>query len=262
MKQNLRRFLFVIAILPLFAFVGCSQGPPKHGTQLTVAPTNSVPAAEQQQAIARAAETLRKRFRDLKIRRAVVEHSSDGRLVVTLPELPRERFASCRNAIENVGLLEFRMVHPQSERMIANRIPEPGYEVLELQFSTPNGLSSSKFLVNKQPERGLTGKHVRKAWVTRSEVTEKPGISIEFNPEGRILLDQITTEYSPRDGKFSYLSIVLNGRLVSAPRIQTPIKGGTAMVEGVFTVQEANELVAVLENPLDVPLHIVDEKKF
>ena len=201
MKHHPRPSPFVLALLAAaLVFAGCSKGPPKHGTKLTVAPTNSVPAAEQQQALVRSAETLRKRFRDLDVRRAVVEHAADGRLIVTLPEMPRERFASCRRAIENVGLLEFRMIHEQSEMMIASRIPEPGYEILELQAGTPHGPSTVKYLVNKKPESGLTGKHICKASVVRSQLQEKPEIAIEFNPEGAALFAQVTTDYSPRNG--------------------------------------------------------------
>jgi SecD/SecF fusion protein len=259
---RLTQISFALALLAAMVFVGCSKGPPKHGTKLTVAPTNSVPAAGQQQALARAAETLRKRFRDLAIRRAVVEHAADGWLVVTLPEMPRERFASCRRAIENVGLLEFRMVHPDSARLIAANIPEPGYEVLDLQSKTPAGLSIAIYLVNKKPERGLTGKHISKASVSRSQLTGKPEIGIEFDAAGAALLAQVTTDYSPRNGKYHQLGIVLNGRLMSAPRIHSAITGGSAVIDGDFTVKEAFELVAALENPLDVPLRIVDEKSF
>jgi SecD/SecF fusion protein len=263
MKHHRRQSAFVLALLAAgLVCAGCSKGPPKHGTKLTVAPTNSVPAAESQQALDRSAEALRKRFRDLDVRRAVVEHAADGRLIVTLPELPRERFASCRRAIENRGLLEFRMIHPESEKMIALRIPEPGFEILELPYGTPYGPSTRKYLVDKKPERGLTGKHIRRAWVARDHLKVKPEIGIEFNPEGAALFAQVTTDYSPRNGKYSYLGIVLNGRLLSAPKINMPITGGNAVIEGNYTVQEASELVAALENPLDVPLHIVDERSF
>ena len=191
-----------------------------------------------------------------------MELAADGRLLVSLPELPRDRLASCRRAIENVGLLEFRMVHPESQVLIAAKVPEPGYEVLEQRSAAPYGPSITEYLVKKEPERGLTGKYIRKASVSRAHMTNKPEIAFEFDKAGAALFAELTTEYSPRDGIYHHLGIVLNGRLISAPRIHAAITGGSAVINGDFSIEEASELAAALENPLDVPLRIVDEKSF
>jgi len=257
------RSLFAVALLAAMVLAGCSNGPPEHGTRLTVAPTNSATAADQQQALARAAETLRQRFRKLDIRRVVVEHSAEGRLVVTLPELPPERLASCRRAIENVGLLELRMVHPDSDALIAANIPEPGYEVMKLeQMVKKNGReekSTSRLLVNKKPE--LTDEHITRVGVTRDRLSNKPKISFELDKEGARKLEQVTTEWQPKGGREYRLAIVLDGKLRSAPAIKGVVSR-SAEIMGDFTVKEAFELVAALETPLDVPLCIVDEKRF
>jgi SecD/SecF fusion protein len=265
MKNLVRidRSLFALVLLATIIFVGCSKGPPKHGTRLTVAPTNSAMAAEQPQALARAAETLRKRFRDLAIRRVVVELAADGRLVVTLPELPAEHMASCRRAIEKGGLLEFRMVHPESDLMVARNIPEPGYEVMTLvQIVKKNGREqkfTSRLLVNKKPE--LTGEHIARADVIRDHLSNTPKISFELDKEGARKFEQVTTEWQPKDGRDYRLAIVLDGELRSAPAIKSVIsKYGE--ISGNFTLKEASELAATLEYPLDVPLRIVDEKSF
>jgi protein-export membrane protein SecD len=256
------RSLFGLVLLTAMVFAGCSKGPPKHGTRLTVVPTNSATAADQQQALARAAETLRVRFRGLGVRRAAVELAADGRLVVSLPEMSPESLGSCRRAIENVGLLEFRMVHPESGALIAAKIPEPGFEILEQRSASLHGDSITKYLVKKEPERGLTGKHIRKASVSRDRMTNKPEIAFEFDKAGAALFADVTSEYSPRNGIYHQLAIVLNGRLMSAPRIHAAITGGNAVINGDFSMEEATELAAALENPLDVPLRIVDEKRF
>ena len=258
------RYLFALALLAVH-LAGCSKGPPKHGTRLTVAPTNSVPAAEQQQALARTAETLRARFRELDVRRAHVEPATGGRLVVTLPELPQDRLASCRRAIERAGLLEFRMVHPESDKLVARNIPEPGFELMMMEQTVrkmPDGREekvTSQFLVNKKPE--LTGKHITRADAIRDRFSNKPGITFELDKEGATKFEQVTTEWQPKNGREYRLAIVLDGQLRSAPVIRGVIRRN-GEISGNFTQQEAFELKAALTNPLEVPLRIVDEESF
>jgi SecD/SecF fusion protein len=257
------RPLFALALLMAMVFVGCSKGPPKHGTRLTVAPINSATAAVDQQALVRAAKTLRQRFDDLAIRRVVVELSAEGHLVVSLPELPPERLASCRRAIENAGLLEFRMVHPESDKLTAASIPEPGYEVMKLeQIVMKNGREekfTSRLLVNKKSE--LTGEHITRADVVRDRFSNTPKIAFELDKEGGGRLEQVTTEWRPKDGREYRLAIVLDGELRSAPAIKGVISR-YGEISGNFSIKEASELAATLENPLDVPLRIVDETTF
>ena len=259
---RLGRSPLVLTLLASFLLAGCSKGPPEHGIRLTAAPTNSVPAADQQ-ALARTAETLRKRFRELEVRRAQVEHAADGRLVVTLPELPREHLASCRRAIEKVSLLEFRMVHPDSDLLIAQNVPEPGFEVMNLEQKVlRNGReekATSRLLVNKAPE--LTGKHIVRVDVIRDQFTKKPKITFELDQEGASKFEQVTTQWQPKGGREYRMSIVLDGELRSAPAIKGVI-GRYGEISGDFTDKEAFELKATLINPLEVPLRIVDEKSF
>jgi len=50
------------------------------------------------------------------------------------------------------------------------------------------------------------------------------------------------------------LAIVLDGELYSAPTIQSPIETGNGQITGHFTVEQAQELANVLQNPLRAPL--------
>src|SRR6185369_6232733 len=53
---------------------------------------------------------------------------------------------------------------------------------------------------------------------------------------------------------------VLDGELYSAPRINEPIMGGNAVINGDFSLKEALELSHILENPLEAPLDIVEQR--
>jgi preprotein translocase subunit SecD len=56
------------------------------------------------------------------------------------------------------------------------------------------------------------------------------------------------------------MAILLDGELYSAPRINEPIRGGSASISGDFTLKEAFELKNVLENPLEAPLELIEER--
>src|SRR6185312_15219454 len=55
-------------------------------------------------------------------------------------------------------------------------------------------------------------------------------------------------------------AIVLDGVTQSAPVIRTAIYGGDAVITGRFTEQEARGLASVLENPLQTPVSIEEER--
>src|ERR1041385_7983753 len=106
-------------------------------------------------------------------------------------------------------------------------------------------------MLQKTPERGLTGAHIKRAHFTRLHISNEPQVGFEFDSEGAKIFGDITTEYQPKDTpngkKFYQLAIVLDGELRSAPRINGPITGGSGVIEGRFDAKEVQELVAVFE---------------
>jgi protein-export membrane protein SecD len=64
-----------------------------------------------------------------------------------------------------------------------------------------------------------------------------------------------------RDHVGELLAIVLDGKVISAPRIREPILGGSGVISGSFTTQSANELAVLLRaGALPAPLQIVEER--
>src|SRR5688572_10745899 len=154
----------------------CSPRPPKHGTAFLVAfGTNAVemPAIEAQ-SLARAQEVMRKRLNTLGVRSSV-EPTASGQLLIKVPRMRTNDLADVRRVLSQGGKLEFRMVHPESEKLLQQDLIEPGYEVLRLQQTRAAANPVLvPYLVKKKPERGLTGKYIRKAEVARSPLTNEP----------------------------------------------------------------------------------------
>ena len=96
--------------------------------------------------------------------------------------------------------------------------------------------------------------------VSRNPVTNEPEIQFEMNSDGARIFGEITRKYSPKGNRHHLLAIVLDGELYSAPRINGPIEGGRGVITGSFGLREAFELAYVLENPLEAPVSIIEER--
>jgi SecD/SecF fusion protein len=217
--------------------------------------------AEKSVVLANAVEVLRKRVDKLGVAEPLLQPSGEDRILIQLPGLSQFEMESAKTLIEKAAFLEFRMVHPESDQLIAQGIVEPGYEVLREEIKAPDGSKQvAAYLVKRGAERGLTGKNLKRAYVTRDQLTNKPEIGFELDSEGAKLFEQITTEWQPKGNKLYHLAIVLDGELASAPVIKGVIPGRQGRISGSFELREAFDLQYVLENPLEAPVHIIEER--
>ncbi len=223
--------------------------------------TNKVSSTEGRDVVlANAVEVLRKRVDKLGVAEPLIQPAGNDRIVIQLPGLSEADKESARQQIQKAAFLEFRMVHPNSDELLASGIIEPGYEILREERKRPDGTKDVlSYLVSKAPERGLTGKYIKRAGVSRHPVTSEPEINFELDSEGANLFGAITRDYSPKGNRYSHLAIILDGVLYSAPRIMGPIEGGHGQITGNFDLKEALQLAQVLENPLEAPVKIIFE---
>jgi preprotein translocase subunit SecD len=72
-------------------------------------------------------------------------------------------------------------------------------------------------------------------------------VSLDFNKEGSGKFSEITQRVVSLAAPQNQVAIVLDGLVVSAPRIISAITGGSAQITGDFTQQEASDLANVLK---------------
>ena len=214
------------------------------------------PKSAQRQAI----EVLRRRVDRFGVAEPVIQPSGSDRILIQLPGLSEADKLSARTQIEKAAFLEFRLVHPESDQLIRDQIPEPGYEMLtERTRKSRQGQEAARegrtYMVTKKSEQGLTGAYVTRSSVYPDPMSGTPKISLQFNSEGGSKFAEITRASVGR-----FLAIVLDGELYSAPVIREPILGGSCEISGDFSVEEAYELANVLQNPLETPVRIEEER--
>jgi len=266
---------FLLISLASLLNTGCSPAPPSHGTAflVLVATNQQNLASDSENALARTREVLRKRVEKAGFDSPFFQMTNDGQLTILVSSRLESNIATLRQLIERSGVLEFRMVHPESEELLRDNIIEPGYEILRdlKPRILPDGSKSfQQFLVSRKPATGtigekklpMTGQYLKKVIVSYEPLTKQPDISFELNAEGAELFRQITREFSPKGKKYYQLAIVLDGVLCSAPRIVHEIPGGRGLITGNFTSQEAIELASILQDPLPTPLKIIEVKQY
>jgi protein-export membrane protein SecD len=117
----------------------------------------------------------------------------------------------------------------------------------------PVGSSTDRVYV----ETELTGQYLKMARLEFSGTqnggyVNEPLVMVDFNNEGKEMFAEITKTNISKQ-----LAIFLDGLLISEPVIREEIRGGTAVISGGFTAEEAKELVRNLNiGALPVPIQL------
>lgn len=116
-------------------------------------------------------------------------------------------------------------------------------------------LLSIKSLEAKPPEDSwkntqLSGEHLKIARVEFDQKTAMPTVSLDFNKEGADLFEEITERNVGKQ-----VAIFLDGAIISAPRVNAKISGGSAVISGSFSIIDARDLAKRL-NAGALPVNI------
>ncbi len=181
---------------------------------------------------------------------SVVSGENNQRLVVELPGVTDVSMAVAE--IGKTPLLEFKLLDQAA--METALVSIEGASGTEAMASTSfNQLAEEAYI-----DTGLTGRYLQSASLqfaggSGAQLSNEPIVSITFNDEGAALFEKITTEHTGQS-----LAIFLDGELLSAPRINERIVGGSAVISGSFTPDEARELAQNLNfGALPVPITLV-----
>ncbi len=155
-----------------------------------------------------------------------------------------------------------------TETDIRNRLKTfhapPGYEFLLAKEVKNDQTLYEPYYVSRRRE--LTGESLKNAGVDYQQFGQ-PIVNLSFDAKGARRFSTLTSDYAPGGAKNPspdgrrYLAIVLDGTLYSAPFIKTAILGGNAIIEGSFTLKEAQDLAIVLRaGSLPAPVKVIEER--
>lgn len=205
-----------------------------------------------------AVEVIRKRVDYFGGGEPVITPVGNDRILVQIPGLDTAKIQEAREQLSRVAKLEFRLVYPDSGEKLkaidaAQDVIPPEYRIEVYHPHAEEGQTprDERLLVKKKADLGGNRVSESHAYYGNEGWT----VQLKFDSEGAKQFGKITEQY-----KGHRFAIVLDGAIQSAPVIRDAIYGGDAVITGKFAEKEARGLSSVLENPLQVPVSIEEER--
>jgi SecD/SecF fusion protein len=205
-----------------------------------------------------AVEVIRKRVDYFGGGEPIISPVGNDRILVQIPGLDTAKIQEARDQLSRVAKLEFRLVFPDNGEKL--RGIDEGKDVIPPEYRIESYTMRSegneqphteRLLVKKKADLGgdrVSGSHAyfgQEGWT----------VQLKFDSDGAKKFGEITEKF-----KGHRFAIVLDGIIQSAPVIRDAIYGGDAVITGKFGEQEARGLASVLENPLQTPVSIEEER--
>jgi preprotein translocase subunit SecD len=187
-------------------------------------------------------EIIRMRVDSSGTKEPIISRQGDNYILLQVPG--EENPDSLKNILGKTAKLTFHFVDENytgvnNKSVIAQMQNEDG--------------SISNIPIIKKPV--MTGDMLNNAQASFND-SSQPAVSFTLSNQGAKIFGEITGN---NVGK--RLAIVLDGKLLSAPSINTPIMGGSGIISGSFTISSAQDLALMLRaGALPAPLNIIEER--
>ncbi len=210
------------------------------GTQLTyqaVYPAGQPPTAGQMEVLRTIVEN---RINTTGAVEPIVQVVGGSRILVQVPGATDKK--QIEDLVGHTGTLTFVLLPPDQFGTSASAGPQP---VPQADSTVPPGLTAqfngsqldaSKVRARYDPQNG--------GWV----------VDFAFKGDAAKAFETWTGEHTT-----NFMAIVLDGKIVSAPSIESKLTGGQGLIHGSFTAQSANQLATILQyGALPYPLQELD----
>ena len=218
-------------------------------TRIVLTPTASGLANAADSAMEVATEIVRKRIDELGTREPSIVRQGSNRIDVQVPGLKNPE--ALKALLGKTAKLEFKLVDLNADpAQVAEGRAPPGSQVLP--FADPadgTGIAVQRRVM-------ISGDQLIDATQGFDQQNNQPVVNIRFDSQGGRRFARTTQENVGKP-----FAIILDGKVLSAPRINEPILGGSAQISGNFTVESANELaIALRSGKLPVALNVIEER--
>ncbi|QGM99452.1 protein translocase subunit SecD [Methylocystis parvus] len=195
---------------------------------------------KSRKAVEQSIEVIRRRVDALGTREPSIQRQGDDRVLVQVPGLQDPQ--TLKEILGQTAKLEFRLV------------AEPGQNPAEVE-ELEQVEDQQKLPIEKQVM--VQGEDLTDAQPGFDQQRSgEPVVNFRFNIRGAQKFGDVTSKNVGR-----LFAIVLDNKVISAPRILTPITGGSGQISGRFSVEQANNLAILLRaGALPAKLNIVEER--
>lgn len=173
-------------------------------------------------------EIVRRRIDEAGTREPTIQREGTDRILVQVPGIGSAE--ELKSLIGKTAKLTFHRVEGFGD---AAANPGPGQMVL------PGREDGTQYLLERKPV--LTGENLVDSQMGFHPQNGTPVVNFRFDTSGARIFGNYT---AANVGQL--FAIVLDNEVISAPRINSPILGGSGYIEGNFTVESATELSILL----------------
>jgi preprotein translocase subunit SecD len=203
------------------------------------------------QAMTQSIEIVRRRVDEFGTSEPTIQRQGEDRILVQLPGVDDPE--RVKRLIGRTAKMNFHLVDERYQPGGAlPATPPPGSFFAQLEDN------------RKGTERPVTYVLRRRVMVSGENLVDsqptfeqgQPVVSFRFDSLGARKFAQVT-----RDNVGKPFAIVLDGKIISAPVIREPILGGSGIITGGFTVNDAQDLSVLLRaGALPAPMKILEER--
>lgn len=202
-------------------------------------------------AVEKSIETIRQRIDETGTKEPLIQPQGEDRILLQLPGVDDP--ARVKQLIGKTAKLSFQMVEGVVSAGDEKTTPvPPGTELLP-GVAQEGKKPSVYYLVRK--EVLITGDTLVDAQPTFDEY-QRPQVAFRFNGQGAHRFGRATAENVGH-----LFAIILDRQVISAPSIREPILTGSGVIQGNFTLQEAQDLSLLMRSgALPAPLTFLEER--
>lgn len=216
-------------------------------SRIVLTPTQAGLDQAIKNAMADATEVVRRRIDALGTKEPTIIQEGSDRIVVQVPGLQNPQ--ALKDLLGKTAKLEFKMVDTDADPALVAKGIAPVGDVLLPMADNPQQL------IPLHRQTIISGDMLNDAQQAYDQ-NNQPDVTIQFNSEGGRRFAKVTQKNVGKP-----FAIIVDNQVISSPRIDEPILGGSASISGGgFTVESANNLaIALRSGKLPVALKVIEE---
>ena len=206
----------------------------------------------QARTIAQSIEVLRKRIDPQGTTEMTLAREGDDRILLQVPGA--KNVSEIKDRINKTANLSFHMVHADSTNAAAIQKAAQDDVVRTGNAYYPMQEGGTGLIVEKRTR--VTGECLKSASEGLHPTASYPIVNFSFNITCAKIFGELTSKNLGQR-----FAVVLDEEIITAPRINGAITGGSGYIEGSFTIESARELSLLLNaGALPAKLIIVEER--
>lgn len=209
--------------------------------------------AKKQHLLEQSIQIVDKRVNETGTREPIIQRQGESRIVLQVPGLQDpERLKAL---LGKTAKMAFHLVdeNASTEDAVLGKIPA-GSMLVYAEGRASHREQPMPYVLKSRVELG--GEMLVDSSATFDTHTNEPVVSFKFNAAGAQRFAEISSKNIGRR-----FAVVLDGKIITAPVIQSAILTGDGIITGNFTSETANDLAVLLRSgALPVPLNVVEER--